>query len=85
VSAVARGDEIFRSATRLCNPPLQPAKEHPRCRATSQSNPSELGFSRRCLACAVDIAGVSVPFTVIVAILSATTAVRSNDAVASLL
>jgi hypothetical protein len=47
----------------------QPAKEYPPYRPTSQSNPSEVGFSRRFLACAVDIAVVSVPVPVIVAIL----------------
>jgi hypothetical protein len=55
---------------------LQPAKEYPPCRPTSQFNPSEVGFSRRFLACALDIAVVSVPFPVIVAIVCATTGVR---------
>jgi hypothetical protein len=52
---------------------LQPAKEYPPRRPTSQFNPSEVGFSRRFLACALDIAAVAVPFAVIVAIVCATT------------
>jgi hypothetical protein len=59
---------------------LQPAKEYPPCRPTSQFNPSEVGFSRRFLACALDIAAVSVPFAVIVAIVCATTGMRIQQA-----